>query len=512
MATTFDSVKNFVYSTVLTAPDPAQSGTTLSVQVADGANFPDPASVNDYNLVVFPAGTQPTVANAEIVRVTAKSSNELTITREQESTSARNILVGDQVILAPTAKSIDDIVGALNTVEAWKDSITASAAEINKLDGLTPTTEELNQLDGMVPVSTDGAQTLTNKVLSTGVELDANADPNITYYGMARQAIINGNFDIWQRGTSFAFTTENGYTADRWRKYTSTAGDDVTVSRQDAGTLQGSTYCMRVQRPEGTSATNPIVIQYAMETIDSQKLATNQKLTLSFWAKKGSLLSATDNVLTASIKISENDDDTTDLFFNSGYEVAGTDDFTLTTSWQKFTVTTTDVVVNANQIGIEISYTPTGTAGASDYFEFGQVQLCAGDVALPFQPKSFAEELRACQRYYEKSYEYADAPGSANKYGAFATGIATSTNRIEAIAPYMSRKRVAPTVSIWSFDGTAAKAHSMGSGFSSVGTTVTLDVASVGANEAGRMRLLDSGTGFTADGWYGCHWTASAEL
>ena len=24
---------------------------------------------------------------------------------------------------------------------------------------------------------------------------------SITHYGMARQAIMNGNFDIWQRGT-----------------------------------------------------------------------------------------------------------------------------------------------------------------------------------------------------------------------------------------------------------------------------------------------------------------------
>ena len=43
-------------------------------------------------------------------------------------------------------------------------------------------------------------------------------------YGLSRQAIINGNFDVWQRGTSIAMIAANAYTADMWYCETATAG------------------------------------------------------------------------------------------------------------------------------------------------------------------------------------------------------------------------------------------------------------------------------------------------
>jgi hypothetical protein len=60
--------------------------------------------------VVWPAGANPSVTNAEIVRVTSKGTGDnWTVTRTQESTSARSIARGDQIALAITAKVITDI-------------------------------------------------------------------------------------------------------------------------------------------------------------------------------------------------------------------------------------------------------------------------------------------------------------------------------------------------------------------------------------------------------------------
>lgn len=100
-----DAHKNFATSLVATAPSPATSGTSLVVTAADGAKFPTPP----FNAPVWPAGVQPTTANAEIVRVTAISTDTFTIVRQQEGTSARTIVVGDQIGANITAKTLTDV-------------------------------------------------------------------------------------------------------------------------------------------------------------------------------------------------------------------------------------------------------------------------------------------------------------------------------------------------------------------------------------------------------------------
>lgn len=99
-----DAHANFAYSTVATAPSPATSGTSLVVAAGDGAKFP----AVPFNATICPASTQPTTTNAEIVRVTARSTDTLTITRAQESTSARTVVVGDQIFASITAQTLVD--------------------------------------------------------------------------------------------------------------------------------------------------------------------------------------------------------------------------------------------------------------------------------------------------------------------------------------------------------------------------------------------------------------------
>src|ERR1019366_5993586 len=127
---------NGAYSTVLTAPSPASSGTSLVIQSGDGVRFP----TAPFNATVWPAGAQPlfaNVVNAEIVRVTSVTTDTFTITRAQEGTSARSIVVGDQIDATITAKTVTDIETAIPN-GAWvpyTPTITAGSGTFTTVSG-----------------------------------------------------------------------------------------------------------------------------------------------------------------------------------------------------------------------------------------------------------------------------------------------------------------------------------------------------------------------------------------
>lgn len=101
-----DARTNFAYGTVLTAPTPATSGTTMTLSSGAGALMP----AVPFNLTIWPTGANPLASTAEIVRVTAMTGDSITaMTRAQEGTSARTIVAGDQVAQTWTKKFVDDL-------------------------------------------------------------------------------------------------------------------------------------------------------------------------------------------------------------------------------------------------------------------------------------------------------------------------------------------------------------------------------------------------------------------
>ena len=100
-----DSHRNFAYSLVATAPAPAATGTSLVVTAGQGALFPTPP----FNCTVWPTAAMPLASNAEIVRVTNIVGDTFTIVRTQENSSARSIVVGDQIAETITAKTLTDV-------------------------------------------------------------------------------------------------------------------------------------------------------------------------------------------------------------------------------------------------------------------------------------------------------------------------------------------------------------------------------------------------------------------
>ncbi len=119
--------------------------TTILLPVGHGARFPA-LGAGEY----FYATIEDAAGNYEIVRVTARATDTLTATRGAEGTTARTFAAGSTIEMRVTAASVLDAAqDAADTVDLAQFSVTASAAEINILDGALLSTAELNILDGV---------------------------------------------------------------------------------------------------------------------------------------------------------------------------------------------------------------------------------------------------------------------------------------------------------------------------------------------------------------------------
>ena len=552
----FDPTKNFAFSNVATAPSPPNTGTSFTITTGDGSKFPDPAIDGEFNVVVWPQGQNPDSSNAEICRVIARSGDTFTIQRQQEGTSARQIQVGDNVALVLTSRKEERIkqsildgyfedqlkngqsftrVDASNfkspgdktdyytkgrriiiydgtnlnlfTTESASYSAANDETTITVYGGTLPTTISKVYLEidvktfnyrqylllqeqpsspatpssGIVPVYIDSQDKLLKYLLSSGLiyALETN-------WGIYRQAIINGNFDIWQRGTSF---TGGGYTADRWVFNVAGSGSS-TVTRQSFAVGQtdvpnNPTYYISINITTAWTDSN------IEQRIEDVRTFAGQKATYSFWAK-----GTPGNTITVRI---------TQVFGSGGSTsvtvVGGT--HTLSSVWQKFTGTIDIPSISGKTLGSDHHLRLTLVTGSqTGTFDIAQVQLNAGEIALPFYPRSVAEELRLCQRYYEKSYNTDVAPGTATIDGQIYF-VTVSTGAALDNLIFRVRKRTIPTVTLYSSITGAA-------GYVSESGTSDVVASAENIGETGFHRI--NGT-FSA-GWVNIrfHFTADAEL
>lgn len=113
--------KNFPFSNVATAPSPATTGTSLIVDAGHGTRLPDVP----FKAVVCPADTRPTISNAEVINVTNVSTDTLTIQREQEGSTARSIIVGDDIFAIESAAVFDAFVTLAGTQTLTNKTLTS---------------------------------------------------------------------------------------------------------------------------------------------------------------------------------------------------------------------------------------------------------------------------------------------------------------------------------------------------------------------------------------------------
>jgi hypothetical protein len=252
-----------------------------------------------------------------------------------------------------------------------------------------------NDTPAILSVGTNGETLVADSSTSTGLRYQAPKTQN---------AIYNSGFDIAQRGTSFTGLASDAYTLDQWVFWATSGGQSNTASQQAIGNLsvspnQAIRYAGRFGRTAGTSSTGGRVLFQALETSDSLRFA-GQPVTLSFYARAGANYSATANQLGAAA-VSGTGTDQKYYNFTGSANIAGST-VSLTTSWQRFTITGT-AATSTTQVGVAFTSIPTGTAGADDWFEITGIQLEVGSVATPYnrQNGTIQGELAACMRYFQ---------------------------------------------------------------------------------------------------------------
>jgi hypothetical protein len=176
-----------------------------------------------------------------------------------------------------------------------------------------------------------------------------------------------------------------------------------------------------------------------------------------------------------------------------------------TTVWQTFAAQFI-MPTNAKNVAVAV-WTDSGFA-LNDYFCVAEAGFYQSQSVVDWNPDSPDQELRRCQRYYQKSYPVDIAPGTASVEGSnrLSRSVDNSNYLFDTIW-FDPPMRATPAFSNWdeAGDGTyTTRCFANGTTDNGVGT-VQAQIAS-----SRRMRLASSSVNPLAG--YGMHWTAIAEL
>ena len=232
-------------------------------------------------------------------------------------------------------------------------------------------------------------------MLTAGGVTPTQLDTQSQYTGF-KNRIINGDMDIWQRGTTA--TGAYVYGADRWATGPFTASQTISRSTSvPSGSV--AQYSLNLQRPTSSTSTTTTIVMQTIETANCYDLA-GQTVTISFWAKAGANFSAASNNLNIQVATGT----AADQGGVSYYTWTGFSGFTntqpITTTWTKYSFSGT-LGSGVLEIAVLFYFVPTGTAGADDAVYITGVQLEKGATATSFDYRPYGTELMLCQRYYQ---------------------------------------------------------------------------------------------------------------
>jgi hypothetical protein len=331
-----------------------------------------------------------------------------------------------------------------------------------------------------------------------------------------KNLIYNGAMQVAQRGISSTGIADAAgyYTADRWRFGAIGQGTWTFTVENDAPTGSGlrksaKVLCTTAQASPGSSA--QVNFRQIFEGQDLQRIAKGtasaQQVTASFWVKSN---------VTGTYIVELYDVDNT-RSVSAAYTISAS------ATWEKKTLTlpadTTGAFDNDNAGSLEMSWwlgsgssrtsgtlaTTWGTAteanravgqtnlaaATNNYWQITGVQLEVGPTATGFEFKSYGEELAECQRYYQKSYALATAPGSATSVGAIDLVTPSGgTGSMYQSVRFNTRLRGAPTITMYDELGASGKVFKGANGKNSATRNISEAGFSGGTEDATSASFL----------------------
>lgn len=286
-------------------------------------------------------------------------------------------------------------------------------------------------------LSTSLSSVAVSTIRNTNNSLPTNSFRNNNF-------IINGQMDIWQRGSTFNGTTNLQYLCDRFQYQRNLSAGSVNFTRLErsagasnvptlaqTGFILNSSLNVSVSAVEATlSATHYGIIAYNMEGYDWRQIA-HKPFSVSFWVKTNR-----SGIYSCAVR---------GATLGQSYVNACT--ISTINTWQRFflpipeapTTGTWDYSIGVGltvffTLGAGTSYQATANewtamnavavstqtnffASAGNVLTLANFELHEGMADIPMRSRPYAEELALCQRYYWRGL-----PALALNFPAFSIG------------------------------------------------------------------------------------------
>ena len=286
-----------------------------------------------------------------------------------------------------------------------------------------------------------------------------------------RNLLINGAMQVAQRGTSGSIPASSDYSSvDRFKTEAYDADQFVGTWAQVTDAPSGFSYSAKWTTTTAETAIDASELFDVRHVIEAQDVthleygsSDAKTCTLSFYVKSSVTGTFTVNLYN----------------MDSGRQLVKEYTISSANSWEKKTITIVGDTGgsnfnNDNGAGLQITwnlaagsvysgtpvtgswaaYSGSAWAGANQSnavattlnatWQLAGVQLEVGSEATPFEHRSYGDELRRCQRYFEKL----GGSGATANYAAFATGyVSVGDGTYGAVYVSLQPKRASPTVS-----------------------------------------------------------------